>query len=360
MAWRSSRRSSVRPIRRRRHGSFARRSTRGSERGWGMTGLAGTERRGRRRRRGRRALRRLRAGATRPRGARPRPRRASRASRRARRRGCSRRPREADLADRPLVDLELDSLRRYPEFVAGLEELTGESCGYRTEGTLWVALNRDQDGDLERLSAMQRAKGLPARRLSAAEVLAREPHLSGRIVAGLLIGGRPPDRPARARQSTRRRDRRAWAGSRHRVPSRSDRACGGRAWWRSPATVRRPRAPRALPGRGPRGGVWSEDVDAPVPPLGLRPVKGQLVRLARTGADPSRRPLARRLPGPAARRRAPGRRDDGGAGARRARRWPAPSSTSCGRHGGYCPGSTTWRWPSCRSASGPRCAITCR
>jgi len=96
---------------------------------------------------------------------------------------------EADLSERPLVDLELDSLRRYPEFVADLEQLTAVSCGYRTEGTLWVALNRDQDGDLERLFAMQRAKGLPARRLSAAEALAREPHLSGRIVAGLLAEG---------------------------------------------------------------------------------------------------------------------------------------------------------------------------
>ena len=49
---------------------------------------------------------------------------------------------EADLADRTLVDLALDSLRRYPGFVAGLEGLTGQSCGYRTEGTLWIALNR--------------------------------------------------------------------------------------------------------------------------------------------------------------------------------------------------------------------------
>ena len=71
-------------------------------------------------------------------------------------------PRRADLADRTLVDLELDSLRRYPGFVAGLEGLTGQSCGYRTEGTLWIALNRDQEGDLERLASMQRAKGLAA------------------------------------------------------------------------------------------------------------------------------------------------------------------------------------------------------
>ena len=70
---------------------------------------------------------------------------------------------EADLADSTLVELELDSLRRYPGFVAGIERLAGQSCGYRTDGTLWVALNRDQEGDLERLAAMQRARGSPRR-----------------------------------------------------------------------------------------------------------------------------------------------------------------------------------------------------
>ncbi|HEX2481381.1 MAG TPA: FAD-dependent oxidoreductase, partial [Methylomirabilota bacterium] len=78
---------------------------------------------------------------------------------------------EADVTDRSLVDLELDSLGRYPAFVAGIEGVSGQSCGHRTEGTLWVALNRDQDGELDRLFSMQRAKGLAARRLSPEAVL---------------------------------------------------------------------------------------------------------------------------------------------------------------------------------------------
>jgi glycine oxidase len=186
---------------------------------------------------------------------------------------------EADLSERPLVDLELDSLRRYREFVSGLEQLTGESCGYRTEGTLWVALNRDQDGDLERLFAMQRAKGLPARRLSAAEALAREPHLSGRIVAGLLAEGDhqidPRALAGALRAAIARLGGQVVAGCRvDRIEHAGDEvvavsgAVGDRA-----LRVRCPIAVLA-------GGVWSEDVDAPLPPLGLRPVKGQLVRLA--------------------------------------------------------------------------------
>jgi glycine oxidase len=186
---------------------------------------------------------------------------------------------EADLSERPLVDLELDSLRRYPEFVAGLERLTGESCGYRTEGTLWVALNRDQDGDLERLFAMQGAKGLPARRLSVAEALAREPHLSGRIVAGLLAEGDHQIDPRRLAGTLRSSIARL--GGRVVVGCRVDRIehAGGEV-----VAVSGAMGDRALRVPCPvavlAGGVWSEAVDAPLPPLGLRPVKGQLVRLA--------------------------------------------------------------------------------
>jgi glycine oxidase len=185
---------------------------------------------------------------------------------------------EADLSERALVELELDSLRRYPEFVADLERLTGEACGYRTEGTLWVALNRDQDGDLERLFTMQGAKGLPARRLSAAEALAFEPHLTGRIVAGLLAEGDhqidPRALAGALRSAVARLGGQVVSGCRvDRIEHSGDEvvavsgAVGDRA-----LRVRCPAAVLA-------GGVWSEDVDAPLPPLGLRPVKGQLVRL---------------------------------------------------------------------------------
>ena len=185
---------------------------------------------------------------------------------------------EADLADRSLVDLELDSLRRYPEFVAGIEGLTGQSCGYRTEGTLWAALNQDQEGDLDRLAAMQRAKGLGARWLTSPEVLAREPHVSGRVVAGLLIEGDHQVDPRAlsaalgaaigalgGRLATGCRVMRIDHGA-GRVEGVSGVADG------TPFRVACDVAVLAA-------GVWSGAVEAPLPPLGLRPVKGQLVRL---------------------------------------------------------------------------------
>ena len=185
---------------------------------------------------------------------------------------------EADFADPTLVELELDSLGRYPEFVAGIEDLTGQTCGYRTEGTLWVALNRDQEGDLERLAAMQRTKGLAAAWLSSREALAREPHLSGRVVAGLLIEGDhqidPRPLAAALRTAIAALGGRLVTGCR---VSRID-AEGGQALEVSgdvEGTAFRVACDVAVLAAG----VWSGDVAAPLPPLGLRPVKGQLVRL---------------------------------------------------------------------------------
>lgn len=186
---------------------------------------------------------------------------------------------EADLADDALVELEVDSLRRYPGFVAGIEALSGQSCGHRADGTLWVALNRDQEGDLERLASMQRAKGLAASWLSSHDTLVREPHISGRVVAGLLIDG------------DHQVDPRALAASLRTAIA----ALGGRIVTTCRVTRIEDEAGRI---RGVAGethsgpfrvacdvavlaaGVWSGDVEAPLPPLGLRPVKGQLVRLA--------------------------------------------------------------------------------
>jgi glycine oxidase len=186
---------------------------------------------------------------------------------------------EADLADDVLVELEVDSLRRYPGFVAGIEALSGQSCGHRADGTLWVALNRDQEGDLERLASMQRAKGLAASWLSFHDTLVREPHVSARVVAGLLIDGDHQVDPRALAASLRTAivalDGRIVTTCRvTRIEDEAGRIRGvvGDAHG-GPFRVACDVAVLAA-------GVWSGDVEAPLPPLGLRPVKGQLVRLA--------------------------------------------------------------------------------
>lgn len=93
---------------------------------------------------------------------------------------------EAEAEEPALVDLAVDSHRRYPEFVAAVEEASGISCGFRREGTLTVALGRDHEADLHHLREAQRSRGLTAVSLTADEVFALEPHLSGWATAGLL------------------------------------------------------------------------------------------------------------------------------------------------------------------------------
>ena len=109
-------------------------------------------------------------------------------------------------------------------------------------------------------------------------MLAREPHLSGRVVAGLLIDGDHQVDPralgAALRTAIAALGGRLVTGCR---VSRVDDAAGPRLGVSGDAggTAFRVACDVAVLAAG----VWSGDVDAPLPPLGLRPVKGQLVRL---------------------------------------------------------------------------------
>ena len=186
---------------------------------------------------------------------------------------------EAETAEPALIDLALDSLRRYPRFVAELEALTGLSCQYRTEGTLWVALTRNDETDLDHLERLQREKGLAPQRLTGADVLEREPHLSGRVLSGLWV---PDDHQVEPRALARCLEAAVLAG-------------GGAI--ASGATVTGVETGagrvRGVSGSG-ADGQWETACDAvvlaagawtglaitpPVPGLGVRPVKGQLLRL---------------------------------------------------------------------------------
>ncbi len=84
-----------------------------------------------------------------------------------------------------MIKFGLESCRLYADFVARAETDSGMRCGYRTEGTLSIAVDRDQMEDLEHRAAAHEELGLEADRLSAREVLQLEPGLSTRIVGGV-------------------------------------------------------------------------------------------------------------------------------------------------------------------------------
>lgn len=93
---------------------------------------------------------------------------------------------EADLTSTPLFELANLSRALYPDWIQTIEGLSGIETGYRQSGTLEVALHRDHISELEQLEAHQARLGFSTTRLSAAEVLEREPQLTHRVQGALL------------------------------------------------------------------------------------------------------------------------------------------------------------------------------
>ena len=93
---------------------------------------------------------------------------------------------ETEPTEEGLLPLARDSQRLWPDFAAELEGVTGLPVGYRTEGTMMVALTRDDAEKLRFTHDLHRRMDLPIAWLSAAEVLAREPHLNPRLSGGVF------------------------------------------------------------------------------------------------------------------------------------------------------------------------------
>ena len=96
---------------------------------------------------------------------------------------------EARVGERGLLALSRASLDRYPAFVAELAEVSGRDPGYRADGTLLVARDRDEAEALERELAEREAMGLPVERLLPSEARRREPALAPTLRLALDIPG---------------------------------------------------------------------------------------------------------------------------------------------------------------------------
>ena len=94
---------------------------------------------------------------------------------------------ELHYGEEDLLRLNLQSARRYPAFVAELEDATGTSVGYRTEGTLAVALDLDDRAVLTDLQAFQTSLGLDVEALTAREARRLEPMLDPGIRGALHV-----------------------------------------------------------------------------------------------------------------------------------------------------------------------------
>ena len=186
---------------------------------------------------------------------------------------------EAEAEEPAMVELALESHRRYPEFVEAVEAASGLSCGFRQDGTLVVALGRDEEEELEHLRVAQQSRGLRSIPLTADEVFEREPHLSGWVTGGLLA--------AEDYQVDPRLLVKALAAA--------IRTGGGSIQEGTQVDTLEAEGARLRRVSGQRGGreftvvcdvavvaagAWSSAaIDSPVSEFGIRPVKGQICRL---------------------------------------------------------------------------------
>ncbi len=92
---------------------------------------------------------------------------------------------EAHFGEEAVLNLNLASARMYPKFIAELEELTGEICGYERHGTLVVARDDDDVAELQRLLAFQEELELEVEWLGARAARELEPGLA-RVRGGLF------------------------------------------------------------------------------------------------------------------------------------------------------------------------------
>ncbi|QEU97716.1 glycine oxidase ThiO [Streptomyces kanamyceticus] len=96
---------------------------------------------------------------------------------------------ELHYGEQTLLDLNLASARRYPDFAAELTEASGRDIGYRACGTLAVALDSDDRAHLRELHALQRGSGLESEWLSGRECRRLEPMLAPGVRGGLRVDG---------------------------------------------------------------------------------------------------------------------------------------------------------------------------
>ena len=92
---------------------------------------------------------------------------------------------EVNMQENDLLQLGLASAELYPEWVGELESDSQISVDYRTHGTLMVALNRDDQAELEHHYAVQLAHDLPVEWLTGVEAREIEPYLSPRVTSAV-------------------------------------------------------------------------------------------------------------------------------------------------------------------------------
>lgn len=190
---------------------------------------------------------------------------------------------ETEPGEEALLPLTLDSQRRWPAFAAELEAYSGVAVDLRAEGTMQVALTRDDVEVLRSGYEFQRALGLNVAWLTGAQVKEREPWLNPRAAAGVL--GADDGQVDNRKLAVALRVAALKAGARLHEDTSVEAlsATAGRADGVVVAGVVRPADIVVL-----AAGAWSRQLaglpEGAVPPV--RPVKGQMLSLRMDPGQP--------------------------------------------------------------------------
>ncbi len=181
---------------------------------------------------------------------------------------------EADAGELALLKLGLRSARAWPAFAAELAQAAGADPGLRSSGALVVARDRDEAEALERELALRVELGLDVERLLPSAARRLEPALAPTVRLALDVPGDHSADPRAVVLALAQAARHAGATLRTGTKvERVERARGqvtaiGLA---GGETLRVDRVVAAA-------GAWSAAIDG-LPPIPLRPVKGQILRL---------------------------------------------------------------------------------
>jgi glycine oxidase len=190
--------------------------------------------------------------------------------------GCEAEPGEAALGV-----LNRASLALWPDFAAEVEAASGRSVGLRREGTMLVALNRDDAARLRHDMAFQRSQGIDLAWLTPGEAREREPYLAPQL-AGAVFSPDDIQVDNRALVAALAEAFRRAGGVLHeqaavaRVETAQGRASGvvvGETFHSADVVVL-------------AAGAWSGGVELPIARPPIRPVKGQMLAVQMNPADP--------------------------------------------------------------------------
>jgi glycine oxidase len=181
---------------------------------------------------------------------------------------------EAHYGEEALLKLNLESARRYPDFIAELEDLTDIDTGYRRTGTVVVARDADDRAALDDLYRFQQSLDLDVEWLSGRDCRVRVPGLSPRVQGGMFVA---EDHQVDNRALLTALIRACDLAGVERVEDRVDRVvCSGD----QVTSVSLASGSDIPTGRVVvAAGSWSTTIHLPLDPPPVRPVKGQLLHL---------------------------------------------------------------------------------